>query len=140
METHLQFYQYLYYFTHIWGSLFWMVPVSSVIESDYLTIKYGLGHFFNLFNFRIELVLKNMHFFSCLKSLLMARLKLNNTGQPSVDHHGPFGVFLFGQNFEILKIRTFFYCQKFFWQKAPPCFHLTVLHIFDCHSNGKVTI
>ena len=64
----------------------------SVIESGYLIIKYRLGHFFNLFNFRIELVLKNMHFFSCLKSLLMARLKLNNTGQPSVDHHGPFGV------------------------------------------------
>ena len=47
-------------------------------------------------------------------------------------------VFLW-ENFEILKIRIF--CgQKFFWQKAPPCFHLTVLHIFDCHSNGKVTI
>ena len=71
-----------------------MVPVSPVIESDYLIIKYGFGHFFNFFNFRIELVLKNMHFFSCLKSLLMARLKLNNTGHW-------FGVFLFGENFVV---------------------------------------
>ena len=66
----------------------------SVIELGYLIIKYRLGHFFSLFNFRIELVLKNMHFFSSLKSLLIARLKLNNTGHW-------FGVFLFGENFVV---------------------------------------
>ena len=75
------------------GSLFGWILYLSVPESVYyLSTKYGLEHFFSLFNFRIE-PLKNMHFFSCLKSLLMARLKLNNTGQPFVDHHGSLVVF-----------------------------------------------
>ena len=86
------------------GSLFGWILYLSVPESVYyLSTKYGLEHFFSLFNFRIELVLKNMHFFSCLKSLLIARLKLNNTGHW-------FGVFLFGENFVV---------KKFFLAKLP---------------------
>ena len=73
------------------GSLFGWILYLSVPESVYyLSTKYGLVHFFSLYNFLIELVLKNMHFFSCLKSLLIARLKLNNTSHW-------FGVFLFGE-------------------------------------------
>ena len=126
----------------IFGFTFWMDPYLSVPESVYyLSIKYGLDHFYNLFYFRIELVLKSMHYLAVSSHFRwqdLTRWILNNSGQPSVDHHGPLGV----SSGLILKYWRFefFVVKNFFSQKAPPCFHLTVLHIFDCHSNGKITL
>ena len=126
----------------IFGFIFGWIPYLSVPESVYyLSIKYGLDHFYNLFYFRVELVLKSMHYLAVSSHSqwqYLTRWILNNTGQPSVDYHGPFGL----SSGRILKYWRFefFVVRNFFWQKAPPCFHLTVLHIFDCHSNGKITI
>ena len=45
------------------GSLFGWILYLSVPESVYyLSTKYGLDHFYNLFYFRIELVLKSTHY------------------------------------------------------------------------------
>ena len=100
------------------GSLFGWIPYLSVPESVYyLSIKYGLDHFYNLFYFRIELVLKSMHYLAVSSHFqwqYLTRWILNNTGQPSVDHHGPFGVSL-GL---ILKYRRFeFFVVKNFSRK-----------------------
>ena len=61
-DDNTHFLLYYHYVTYIWV-YFWMNPVSLVPESVYyLSIKYGLDHFYNLFYFRIELVLKTMHY------------------------------------------------------------------------------
>ena len=112
MTTHISF--YIITMSPIFGFIFGWIPYLSVPESVYyLSIKYGLDHFYNLFYFRIELVLKSMHYLAVSSHFRwqdLTRWILNNSGQPSVDHHGPFGV----SSGLILKYWRF----EFLWSKA----------------------
>ena len=116
MTTHISF--YIITMSPIFGFIFGWIPYLSVPESVYyLSIKYGLDHFYNLFYFRIELVLKSMHYLAVSSHFRwqdLTRWILNNSGQPSVDHHGPFGV----SSGLILKYRRFeFFVVKIFSRK-----------------------
>ena len=114
MTTHISF--YIITMSPIFGFIFGWIPYLSVPESVYyLSIKYGLDHFYNLFYFRIELVLKSMHYLAVSSHFRwqdLTRWILNNTGQPSVDHHGPFGVFS-GRILKYRRFKHFFDGQNF---------------------------
>ena len=109
----------------IFGFTFWMDSVSFCPRiSYYLSIKYGLDHFYNLFYFRIELVLKSMHYLAVSSHFQwqdLTRWILNNTGQPSVDHHGPFGISL-GEFWNIED--SIFLWSKIFLAKGTTVFSL----------------
>ena len=60
-DDNTHFLLYYHYVTYI-CVYFWMNPFSVPESVYYLSIKYGLDHFYNLFYFRVELVLKSMHY------------------------------------------------------------------------------